>query len=169
MRQWLAIALGTTLVAVLWPISAMAERLEGKLDDNEREWYILRQDNESSATFTDVGDGDFLIDIVGFADPDGRRSRDSLSISMALKDGELLHYDVLNLIGTSAMPPVYTSEGADVRLTLETFAVEGGVARVVGSVKGALALQEALGEAPNLEEGIDIAVEFDITASRIEY
>ncbi|WP_043515197.1 hypothetical protein [Halomonas sp. BC04] len=169
MRQWLAIAFGMILVAGLWPMSAMAERLEGELDGNEREWYILRQDNESSATFTDVGDGDFLVDIVGFADPDGRRSRDSLSISMAFKDGELLHYDVLNLIGTSAMPPVYTSEGADVRLTLDTFAVEGGVARVVGSVKGVLALQEALGDAPNLEEGIDIAVAFDITASRIEY
>ncbi len=169
MRQWLAIVLGGILVAGLWPVSAMAERLEGELDGAEREWFILRQDGEASATFTDIGDGDFLIDIVGFVDPDGRRSRDSLSISMALKDGEVLHYDVLNLIGTSAMPPVYTSEGADVQLTLVKFAEEGGVARVVGSVKGTLALQEALGEAPNLEEGIEIAVEFDITASRIEY
>lgn len=169
MRQWVAILLGTILAAGLWSVPAMAERLEGELDGTEREWYILREDDDTSATYTDIGDGDFHIDIVGFADPDGRRIRDSLSISMALKDSELAHYDILNLIGTSAMPPVYTSEGADVQLTLEMFAVEGNTARVIGSVKGILALQEALGEAPNLEEGIDIAVEFDITASRIEY
>ncbi|MCE9683629.1 hypothetical protein [Halomonas alkalisoli] len=169
MRQWRAICLGTILAAGLWSAPAMAERLEGELDGAEREWFILREDGDASATYTDMGGGDFHIDIVGFVDPDGRRSRDSLSLSMALKDGEVAHYDILNLIGTSAMPPVYTSEGTDVRLTLDTFAVEGGVARVVGSVKGTLALQEALGEEPNLEEGIEIAVTFDVTASRIEY
>ncbi|AMC99293.1 MULTISPECIES: hypothetical protein [Halomonas] len=169
MKQWGAMVLSTILAGGFWSVSAMAERLEGELDGTEREWFILSQYDDASATFTDIGDGDYLIDIVGFADPDGRRSRDSLSISMALKDGEVLNYDVLNLIGTSAMPPVYTSEGGDVQFTLATFAVEGAVARVAGSVQGTLALQEALGEPPNLEEGVDIAVTFDITASRIEY
>ncbi|RCV87294.1 hypothetical protein [Billgrantia montanilacus] len=169
MRHWGAILLGTILAAGLWSSPAAAERLEGELDGAEREWFILREDGDASATFTDMGGGDFHIDIVGFVDPDGRKSRDSLSISVALKDGEVAHYDILNLIGTSAMPPVYTSEGADVRLTLESFAVDGGIARVVGRVQGTLALQEALGEEPNLEEGVDVAVEFDIAASRIEY
>ncbi|RDB43260.1 hypothetical protein DU490_08825 [Halomonas sp. DQ26W] len=169
MGQWGAITLSTILAAGLWSVPAMAERLEGELDGTEREWFVQSQQEDFSATFTDIGGGDFRIDIVGFIDPDGRRSRDSLSISMALEGGEVIHYDVLNLIGTSVMPPVYTSEGADVRLTLDTFSVEGSVARVAGSVKGTLALQDALGEEPNLEEGIDIDVAFDVTAARIEY
>ncbi|PMR75184.1 hypothetical protein C1H69_10915 [Billgrantia endophytica] len=154
--------------ACLWSAPALAERLEGVLDGKEREWFILRHEGDSTATFTDLG-GMHTIDVVGFVDPDSWNSRDSLSISMTLMDGEVTDYDVLYLIGTSAMPPLYTSEEADVRLLLESFDVDGNTARVVGRVEGTLALQATLGEEPSLEEGVDIAVTFDIEASRIEF
>lgn len=142
--------------------------LKGLLDGEEREWFILRQGGDSNATFTDLGDR-IVIDLVGFDEPEPGRVRDSLSLSITLVEGEVARFDLLHPIGATSMPPVFTSENADVRLALETFDVEGGQARVVGRVEGVLALQKALDEEARLEEGVDISVEFDAEASRIEY
>ncbi len=166
-----------------WPltlvlaVSAMANSPEepetigtmtGLLDGEEREWFILRQDDDSNATFTDTGNR-IVIDLVGFDEPEFGQVRDSLSLSITLVEGEVTHFDLLHPIGATSMPPVFTSENADMRLALETFDVEGSQARVAGRVEGVMALQKTLDEEAMLEEGVDISVEFDAEASRIEY
>jgi hypothetical protein len=168
MTGWKAATPAMVLVACLWSAPALADRLEGVLDGEARQWYIIKEDNESNATFTELSDL-YSVDLVGVVDPDSWQTREALSLSLTLRDGELTDYDVVHLIGTTAMPPVYTSEGANVELTLDTFSVEGNIARVAGRVDGTLALQESLGQPPSLEEGIDIAVEFEIEAIRIEF
>ncbi|MCC5883016.1 MAG: hypothetical protein JJU25_10320 [Halomonas sp.] len=146
----------------------MVGNMTGVLDGQEKEWFILSQGADSNATFTVAGDRT-VIDLVGFIEPDSWRVRDSLSLSITLIEGEVVDFDLLHPIGASAMPPVFTSDEADVSLVLDTFEVTGGKAHVAGRVEGTLALQQALGEEATLEEGIRIAVEFDAEASRIEY
>ncbi|MCG6657936.1 hypothetical protein HOP52_09230 [Halomonas campisalis] len=168
MNGWKLASLGALLMVGLAPASLLADRLAGTLDGKEWQWYILKEGNDANATFTDLG-GIYSVDILGVVDPDSWRTRDGFSISLSVVDGELVDFDVIHLISTTAMPPVYTSEDADVRLRLESFSVEGNVAHVAGRVDGTLALQESLGEPPSLEEGIEVAVEFDIEALQIEF
>lgn len=164
-------------LALVLAVSAVANSPEdpetvgsmtGMLDGEAREWFILRQDNDSHATFSDLGDM-IVIDLVGFEDTEVGPVRDSLSLSITLVEGEVVGFDLLHPIGATSMPPAFTSENADVHMTLETFDVDGSQARVTGRVEGTLALQKSLDEAATLEEGVDISVDFDAQASRIEY
>lgn len=164
-------------LALVLAVSAVANSPEdpetvgsmtGLLDGEVREWFILRQEDVSNATFSDLGDM-IVIDLVGFEDTEIRQVRDSLSLSITLVEGEVVGFDLLHPIGATSMPPVFTSENANVHLALEAFDVNGSQARVTGRVKGTLALQKSLDEAATLEEGVDIAVDFDAQASRIEY
>lgn len=159
---------GWLLLAMLWPITAVAERLEGVVDGIHHAWFIQREGGDSSATFLDLEDR-YRIEVVGFIAPGAAQWRDSLSLGITLVGGEVAAFDVLHGVGLSAMPPVYTSEGGAVTLTLDAFAVEGGQARLAGRLDGRLALQHALGAAPDIDEGVDIAIRFDVVASRIEY
>ncbi|WP_111412278.1 hypothetical protein [Billgrantia lactosivorans] len=163
------------LLVLAAPAAADAEEeptisgsMVGLLDGEEREWYIVSLNADSYATFTEIGD-QVQIDLVGVVEPDDRQVRDSLSLSITLVEEEVTEFDVLHPIGATAMPPVFTSDNASVRLDLKRFDVTGSKARVVGRVEGVLALQKELGEQPSEDEGIGISVEFDAEASRIEY
>lgn len=170
LRSWLGpvMLLAMTGAAHAQEEAETVGMMTGLLDGQEREWFILSQGVDSNATFTELGDR-VVIDLVGFSAPDSWRVRDSLSLSITLDEGEIAKFDLLHPIGASVMPPVFTSDNAEVRLALHAFEVEGSKAHVAGRVEGVLALQQALGEEASLEEGIDIAVEFDANASRIEY
>ncbi|WP_355660894.1 hypothetical protein [Halomonas salifodinae] len=165
-RWGLAVALGLGM-SLAPPVLAEAE-MAGELDGEARQWHILRHGDDSNASFTDLG-GLYVVDLVGFVDPDAWRSQEALSISFTLMGEEVTEFDVVHLIGHSALPPVYTSEAAELTLTLEAFEVQGPVARVAGRVAGTLALQRHLGEPPSLEEGIAIDVRFEAEAERVEF
>lgn len=171
LSMWLA---PLALLTMSFPAAGASEPLEiagsmtGLLDGQEREWLIVREEGDSTATFTEFGDH-IKIELVGFVEGDVGQARESLSLSIILVEGAVTEFDVLHPISTTAMPPVFTSEGAAVELTLDTFDVEGRHAHVAGRIAGTLAVQAALGEEAALEEGVDIAVEFDAEAIRIEY
>lgn len=169
-RLAMALGLGVSLGASLGmaPPALAEEGIRGSLDGEARQWYILRHGDDSNASFTDLG-GLYAVDLVGFVDPDAWRTREALSISFTLMGEEVTEFDVVHLIGHSALPPVYTSEAAEITLTLEAFEVRGPVARVAGRVVGTLALQRVLGEPPSLEEGIAIDVRFETEAERVEF
>ena len=171
LSMWLA---PLALLAMSFPAAGLSEPLEiagsvaGLLDGQEREWLIVREEGDSTATFTELGDH-IKIELVGFVEGDVGQARESLSLSIIVVEGAVTGFDVLHPISTTAMPPVFTSEGAAVELTLDTFEVSGSRARVAGSVEGTLALQTELGEDAVMDEGVAIAVEFDVEALRIEY
>lgn len=171
LSMWLA---PLALLAMSFPAAGSSEPLEiagsvtGLLDGQEREWLIVREEGDSTATFTELGDH-IKIELVGFVEGDVGQARESLSLSIIVVEGAVTGFDVLHPISTTAMPPVFTSEGAAVELTLVTFEISGNQARVVGSVEGTLALQAELGKDAVMDEGIAIAVEFDTEALRIEY
>lgn len=171
LSMWLA---PLALLAIAFPAAGSPESLEiagsvtGVLDGEEREWFIVREAGDSTATFTELGDH-IKIELVGFIEGETWQVRESLLLSIILVEGEVTQFDVLHPISTTAMPPVFTSEGAAVKLMLDTFEVAGNQARVAGSVEGTLALQTALGEDVVMDEGVAIAVEFDTEALRIEY
>lgn len=162
------------LLAMAFPAAGSPEPLEiagsvtGLLDEQEREWLIVREGDDSTATFTELGDH-IKIELVGFVEGDVGQARESLSLSIILVEGAVTEFDILHPISTTAMPPVFTSEGAAVELTLDTFEVSGSQARVAGSVEGTLALQTELGEDAVMDQGVAIAIEFDTEALRIEY
>lgn len=171
LSMWLA---PLALLAMAFPAAGSPEPFEiagsvtGLLDGQEREWLIVREEGDSTATFTELGDH-IKIELVGYVQGDVGQTRESLSLSIILVEGVVTGFDVLHPISTTAMPPVFTSEGAAVELTLDTFEVSGSQARVAGSVEGTLALQTELGEDAVMDEGVAIAVEFDVEALRIEY
>ncbi|MGR4068716.1 hypothetical protein [Billgrantia sp. C5P2] len=164
----LALALAIPAAASTPQEPEIIGNMVGLLDGEEREWFIVSQDADSNATFTELGD-QVQIDLVGFVEADDWRVRDSLSLSITLVEGEVTEVDVLHPIGATAVPPVFTSDNATVRLNLHTFDRQGSKAHVAGRVEGILALQKELGEEAVEDEGIGISVEFDAEASRIEY
>ncbi|WP_346798614.1 hypothetical protein R5M92_06070 [Halomonas sp. Bachu 37] len=163
-----AAALGILAALMLHSGSAGADTLAGMLDGEEREWHVLSYGSDSNATFIEYGDM-VNLDVTGFIDPDSWSTREALSLSMTITEDKVVDFDVIHLIGGSAMPPLFTSEGADVTLTLDSLHREGRTIRVMGRVEGWLALQERLGTMPNMEEAIEIDVTFDIKASKIEF
>lgn len=171
LSMWLA---PLALLSMSFPAAGSSEPLEiagsvaGLLDGQEREWLIVREEGDSTATFTELGDH-IKIELVGFVEDDVGQVRESLSLSIIVVEGVVTGFDVLHPISTTAMPPVFTSEGAAVELTLDTFEVSGNQARVAGSVEGTLALQTKLGKDAVMDEGVAIAVKFDTEAMRIEY
>ena len=149
--------------------SELAAQIEGTLDDEQREWFILSHGNDSNASFVEQGD-EIVIDITGFVDDEAWETQEALSISLTVNnEAQLISAVVIHPLGESISPPLYTSEGggADIRLT--HYERTRQRIHVSGQIKGVLALQLTLDEPPSQEESIEINVEFDVKAQQIEF
>lgn len=168
------------ILAVTWwlPLNSFAieqmttenvlPEISGALDGDQREWFILSYGDDSNASFVEQGD-DISIDITGFVDDEAWETLEALSISLTISDEQLMEAVVIHPLGTSMAPPLYTSKGGDVEVTLRHYERTNQRVHVVGRVQGVLALQVELGEPPSQEEGIAIDVEFDVEAQKIEF
>ncbi|MGO2880662.1 MAG: hypothetical protein ACTIDT_11960, partial [Halomonas sp.] len=75
-NQWII------LVLIGWlPLTAQSDTIEGMLDGEPREWFVLSQGRDSNASFVEVGD-QRQITITGFVEPDQRDAYEGLSISL---------------------------------------------------------------------------------------
>lgn len=170
--------IGITLIAAWLPVSAFATELSasertapeiaGSLDGELREWFILSHGNDSNASFVELGD-DINIDITGSVDDEVWEGDEALSISLTVNEGELINAVVIHSIGTTIAPPLFTSEGGEVAVTLTHYELSSQTVRVAGKIEGVLALQVELGEPPSQEEGMEIEVAFDVEAQKIEF
>lgn len=156
------------LLAGLLPITVQAQSIEGTLEGESREWFILSEGRDSNASYIEVGD-QLQVSITGFIEPESWDAYEALSISLNVEDSQLIDAQVVHLIGNTAMPPLYTSEGGNVTVTLERFEQQGSQVHVAGHIQGVMALQDGLDAAPSQEDGIDIDVQFDVEAYRIEF
>lgn len=160
------------LIACLLPTGLLAvdegPEVTGTLAGEPYEWFILSHGIDSNATFIEMGDH-VHIDITGFIDPETRSAQDALSISLIMQEAKLISADIIQLIGYSPSPPLYTSEKADIRVSITHYERVGRTVQVEGTIHGVLALQVALDDPPSLEEGIAIDVQFDIVARMIEF
>lgn len=185
--MWKKIAL--TIIALWLPVSGNADEPAGRpeqivseksvsemsvseiagwLDDEQRAWFVLSRGHDSNASFIEHGDN-INVDITGFVDEASWESEEALLISLTIHEQALLSAVVIHPLGESLSPPLYTSEGGQVTVTLEHFERTSQWVRVAGSIKGMLALQARLGEPPAKEEGIEINVAFDVKAQKIEF
>ncbi|HSP30437.1 MAG TPA: hypothetical protein VLO13_00225 [Halomonas sp.] len=73
------------------------------------------------------------------------------------------------MIGESPSPPLYTSDGAEVTVSLSHYERDGPMVHVAGKIHGMLALQVQLDEPPSAEEGMEIDVEFEVEAQKVEF
>ncbi|CAO1665240.1 Secreted protein [Halomonas sp. NYA30] len=149
--------------------SEMTSQIKGLLDGELREWFILSHGNDSNASFIESGDDHITIDITGFADDEAWETQEALSISLTINEGELISAVVLHPLGDSTSPPLYTSEGGDVEVTLTHYERASQRVHVAGTIQGVLALQIQLDEPPSQEETIEIDVAFDVEAQKIEF
>ncbi len=140
----------------------------GTLDGDERAWFVLRQSDDSNATFMDVGD-QRQVEVTGFVDPLEWDAQEALVLSFVLEGDELVAAKVMQLIGHTAMPPLYTSEGGSVDVTLNHGEQQGRELHLKGEIQGVLALQRDANTPPNTSEGIDIHVHFELVAQRVEF
>ncbi|NAO98044.1 hypothetical protein FRY77_18785 [Halomonas sp. MG34] len=145
-----------------------APEIAGSLDDELREWFILRHGNDSNASFVELGD-DINIDIAGSVDDEKWDGEEALSISLTVNEGQLINAVVIYSIGASIAPPLFTSEGGEVVVTLTHYDRTSQTVRVAGKIEGELLLQVELGEPPSQEEGIEIDVVFDVEAQKVEF
>ncbi len=76
---------------------------------------------------------------------------------------------VVQFMGETAMPPLYTSEGGEITVTLSHVEQTGRDLHVVGHIEGQLALQHTLESSPSASEGVPLSVHFDITAQKVEF
>ena len=159
---------GILLLAGLLPLTAQADSIEGTLEGEPREWFILSEGRDSNASYIEVGD-QLQVSITGFIEPESWDAYEALSISLNVEDSQLIDAQVVHLIGNTAMPPLYTSEGGSVTVTLERFEQQGSQVHVAGHIQGVMALQSDLDATPSQDEGIDINVQFDVEAYRVEF
>lgn len=150
------------------PTTATDAEISGSLDGDSREWFILSHGSDSNASFVESGD-DIKIDITGFIDDGAWETQESLSISLTVQEEQLITAVIIHPIGASVSPPLYTSEGAEVTVTLTHYERDRGRIHVAGRIEGQLALQLQLEEPPSQEESIHIGVEFDVEAQKIEF
>lgn len=168
--------IGITLIAFWLPISGNATEhadqtspeIAGSLDGERREWFILSHGSDSNASFVELGD-DINIDITGSVDNEVWEGEEALSISLTVNEEQLNNSVVLYSIGASISPPLYTSEGGEVVVTLTRYERSSQTVHVAGKIEGVLALQVELGETPSKEEGIEIDVAFDVEAQKVEF
>ncbi|WP_422102232.1 hypothetical protein [Vreelandella sp.] len=142
--------------------------ITGTLGEEEYAWFVLRQGDDSNASFTEVGD-QIHIEVTGFVDPMEWDAQEALAIRLVLEQGKLVDAKVMQLIGETTMPPLYTSQGGDVTVLLNDVELAGRELHVVGRIEGQLALQHALESPPNASEGVPLSVRFDITAQKVEF
>lgn len=159
---------GILLLAGLLPLTSQAASIEGTLEGEPREWFILSEGRDSNASYIEVGD-QLQVSITGFIEPENWDAYEALSISLNVEDSQLIDAQVVHLIGNTAMPPLYTSEGGSVTVTLERFEQQGSQVHVAGHIQGVMALQSDLDATPSQDEGIDINVQFDVEAYRVEF
>lgn len=145
-----------------------SSEIEGLLEGEPREWFILSHGNDSNASFVELGD-DINIDITGFVDKQVWEAQEALSISLTVRDEQLINAVVIHPLGVSISPPLYTSEGGEVAVTLTHYERASQMVHVAGTIQGVLALQVELGEPPSREEAIEIDVKFDVEAQKIEF
>ncbi|WP_249975389.1 hypothetical protein [Vreelandella olivaria] len=159
---------GLLLCSVLTASSAESADMTGSLDGEFREWYVLSQGSDSNASFVEVGDR-LQIDITGFADPYTWDAREALAMSFIIEHDALMDAEVVHLISSTAIPPLYTSDGGDVTVSLSHIERNGPLIHIMGRIEGDLVLQEKLGAAPNPEEGISLDIQFDVEARKVEF
>ncbi|MEA2119301.1 hypothetical protein [Halovibrio sp. HP20-50] len=150
------------------PVDQPTPEIAGSLDGERREWFILSRGNDSNASFVELGD-DINIDITGSVDDEVWEGEEALLISLTVNEAQLSNAVVLHPIGASISPPLFTSEGGNVAVTLTDYERTNHMIHVAGKIEGLLALQIELGEPPSQEEGIEIDVSFDVEAQKIEY
>ncbi|EHJ92033.1 hypothetical protein [Vreelandella boliviensis] len=168
--------IGIVLIASWLPISGFATEfaeqrtpeIAGSLDGELREWFILSHGNDSNASFVELGD-DINIDITGSIDDEEWEGEEALLISLTVNEEQLINAVVIHSIATSISPPLFTSEGGEVAVTLTQYERTSQTVRVAGKIEGVLGLQVELGEPPSQEEGIEIDVAFDVEAQKIEF
>lgn len=168
MRKQIGIMVLTWWLPIFAYASELAPEIEGALDGEPQAWFILSQGNDSNASFVELGD-EIRVDITGFIDGERWDAREAISISLTLVEGELMEADVVYLIGDTPLPPLYTSEDAQVRVSLTHYERDSHAVHVAGRIQGVMALQVQLDTSPNLEEGIEIDVAFDVQAQKIEF
>lgn len=159
---------GILLLAGLLPLTAQAQNISGTLEGEPREWFILSEGRDSNASYIEVGD-QLQVSITGFTEPESWNAHEALSISLNIEDNQLIDVQVVHLIGNTTMPPLYTSEGGNVTVMLERFEQQGSQIHVTGHIQGVMALQGDLDAAPSQEDGIDIDIQFDVEAYRVEF
>ncbi|RUR30585.1 hypothetical protein [Vreelandella nanhaiensis] len=156
------------LIAGLLPLSVHASSIEGTLEGEAYEWFVLNGGQDSSAAYVETGN-QLDITITGFMDPDSRDAREALSMHLSVEDGELVDAQVVQLIGSAATPPFYTSEGGSVAVSISHFEQQGRLLHVAGRIKGSMALQNSVEAAQGPDEEIAIDVHFDVEAYRAEF
>lgn len=145
-----------------------APAISGTLDEELHEWFILSHGSDSNASFVELGD-DINIDITGSVDEETWEGEEALSISLTVNEGELINAVAIYSIGSAISPPLYTSEGGDVAVTLTHYERSSQTVHVAGKIEGVLLLQVELGEPPSQEKGIEIDVAFDVEAQKVEF
>ncbi len=86
-----------------------------------------------------------------------------------MNEEQLTNAVVIYSIGASIAPPLFTSEGGEVVVTLTHYERTSQTVHVAGKIEGELLLQVELGEPPSQEEGIEIDVAFDVEAQKVEF
>ncbi|RUR40969.1 hypothetical protein ELY25_03760 [Vreelandella populi] len=156
------------MIAGLLPLSVHASSIEGTLEGETYEWFVLNGGQDSSAAYVETGE-QMDITIMGFIDPDSRDAREALSMHLRIEDGELVDAQVIQLISSAATPPFYTSEGGSVDVSISHFEQQGRLLHIAGHIQGSMALQNSMDAVQDPDEEIMINVHFDVEAYRAEF
>ncbi|UDM05803.1 hypothetical protein LG409_10295 [Halomonas sp. NyZ770] len=162
------------LVAVLLATTGWAgasdpvAEITGTLDGDDHQWFVLDPSSEPGATFIEEGDR-WVVEMTGYRDPEKWAARDALVIQLVLADERLTDARVLHLIGDAVHPPYYTATDDELTVVLARVEREGSRLYLQGTLEGLLALQHSPEADPLAEEGVSLAIEFDVTARKVEF
>lgn len=164
-RQWFGV-LGAALPLLLIPAVAGADTLEGSIDGEERQWYILEADGRSTAEFSEHMPGMLGISVQGHAE-ESFAMRGTIAVSITLIDGEPVGGLEVSYFPEDGMFPMYTSAGES-DWNLDPVEEDGDTAAVSGHFTGTLQRVESMRDEPDPDDTLAVELRFDVTAIRGE-
>ncbi len=148
--------------------AALAQTFNGTVDGQAQTWHVLTKGQQSTASISDDGQGVTMVVIQGHAQP-SYVIKGTITINAALKNGEIMGQpDVLYFPQTS-MATVYSSvaqQPGQFSIKVENQTQNG--AQLVGTYKGKLYRTPGIGQTPDLNDQIEVSVNFDVPALKMK-
>lgn len=162
----------TLLVAMLFGMvlatacTALADDVSGSVDGEARQWHVLQGDDGKTVSFSEFSPGFHTITIQAHRN-NRYEVEGSVSITFSLMDGELSDGQAM-YFPEARMTPHFTDENAHEGLVLERVELDGGHTRLVGRYEGELAYRGSMFSEADETNTISLAVEFDVSPSRLD-
>ncbi|MCC4265802.1 hypothetical protein LL240_15270 [Oceanimonas baumannii] len=156
-----SLSLATLAMAIMQP--ALANKLEGTLNNDKYNWHILEHQQGSTANFSELMPGMYSVSIQGHRQ-NKFETKGTFVIDFMVMQGKASHASV-SYFPESALTPHYGTK-EEVPIQLDVLEFNGDTGRASGSVKASLLYMESLQAGYNPDNNLQADIRFDVTLQK---